>query len=53
MLLRLNRLDKAEETISKALKLKPGLPTSVEFLGMDPEAYVCAVHAQIEMALGR
>lgn len=53
MLLRLDRLDQAEETICKALALESKLPTLVKFLGMLPEAYICAVHAQIEMALGR
>ncbi|KAJ3685322.1 hypothetical protein LUZ61_014486 [Rhynchospora tenuis] len=53
MLLQLNRLEQAEETFSKAIELDSKLPTSAKFLGMVPEAYVRAVHAQIEMAMGR
>jgi len=62
MLLRLDRLDQAQETISQALQLQASaealvlesrLPYLNKFLGMQTEAYVYAVHAQIEMALGR
>ncbi|KAJ1689978.1 hypothetical protein LUZ63_014133 [Rhynchospora breviuscula] len=53
MLLQLNRLEQAEETFSKAIELDSKLPSLAKFLGMEPEAYVCAVHAQIEMAMGR
>lgn len=54
MLLRLDLLDQAEETISKAVNnLEPDQPLLLEFLGMNPEAYVGAVVAQIQMALGK
>ncbi|XP_078165538.1 TPR repeat-containing thioredoxin TTL1-like [Carex rostrata] len=51
-LLSLNRLDQAEETISKAHKLAPKLEPPFS-LGMLWESYICIIHGKIEMALGR
>ncbi|XP_078153557.1 TPR repeat-containing thioredoxin TTL2-like [Carex rostrata] len=53
MLLRLDKLEQAEETIKRAIALESKLPSLNIFFGMTPEAYVCAVNAQIELALGR
>ena len=53
MLLRLDKLQQAEETMKRAIALESKLPSLNKFLGMSPEACVCAVNAQIELALGR
>lgn len=51
-LLSLNRLDQAQETISKAHKLAPKLEPPFS-LGMLWESYICIIHGKIELALGR
>ncbi|KAF3339578.1 TPR repeat-containing thioredoxin TTL1-like protein [Carex littledalei] len=53
MLLRMDKLEQAEETMKRAIALESKLPSLNKFLGMPPEAYLCAVYAQIELALGR
>jgi predicted RNA methylase len=53
MHLRMHQLEQAGETIYTALRLKQELPLELKFHGMKLEAYVSAVLAQIEMALGR
>ncbi|XP_078153151.1 inactive TPR repeat-containing thioredoxin TTL3-like [Carex rostrata] len=55
MLLRLDKLERAEETIKSAFELDTTLMhiRLSKFLGMPLEAYVWAVRAQIELAQGR
>ena len=53
MLLRLDKLQQAEETMKRAIALESKLPSSFKFFGMLPEAYLCDVDAPIELAIER